>query len=110
VAASGRVGGAGADCYLNDTFSGQANTRFSYGDRSDQAYVGDWDGNGTDTVLVRRGNTFYARNSNAGGPADTVFTYGDPGARQPRRQQELSGLPDSCLRVALGRVSYRRGR
>ncbi|WNV74763.1 hypothetical protein [Geodermatophilus sp. DSM 44513] len=73
------VGGVGTQYFLNDAFTGKANIELSYGEYSDEVYVGDWDGNGTDTLLVRRGNTFYARNSATSGPADVVFSYGDPG-------------------------------
>ena len=52
---------------------------FSYGDPGRRVFVGDWDGNGTDTLAVRRGNTFYVKNTTTTGTADTVFSYGDPG-------------------------------
>jgi hypothetical protein len=45
----------------------------------DLPIVGDWDGNGTTTVGVRRGATFYLRNSNSPGPGDLAFDYGLPG-------------------------------
>ena len=42
-----------------------------------ERYVsGDWDGNGTTTPGVVRGNTWYLRNSNSAGPADVVLTFG----------------------------------
>ena len=78
-ARGGSIGGSGGQYFLNDGFTGVANTVFTYGEANDQVYVGDWDGNGTDTLAVRRGNTFYVRNSNTSGPADVVFSYGDPG-------------------------------
>jgi hypothetical protein len=79
LAQGNTVGGTGVDYFLNDSFTGQANTVLAYGERFDQAYVGDWDGNGTDTLMIRRGNSFYARNSNSSGPATVLFAYGDPG-------------------------------
>src|SRR4051794_38626279 len=42
-------------------------------------FVGDWDGDGADTLLVRRGNVFHVRNSTVSGPADYTFVFGDPG-------------------------------
>jgi len=75
-AKGGVVGGAGSQFFLNDSFTGSANTVFNYGKATDAVYVGDWDGNGTDTLMLRRGNTFYVRNTNSSGPADTVFAYG----------------------------------
>ncbi|WP_448073183.1 CAP domain-containing protein [Georgenia yuyongxinii] len=78
--ASGQeVGGSGNQFFLSDSFSAKANVEFSYGSASDQVYVGDWDGNGSDTLALRRGATFYVKNSNAGGNADQVVTYGRPG-------------------------------
>ncbi|MFD8492728.1 CHAP domain-containing protein [Amycolatopsis sp. NPDC059657] len=44
-----------------------------------EEFTGDWDGNGTTTVGIHRGNTFYLRNSNSGGVADVTFGYGDHG-------------------------------
>ena len=41
--------------------------------------VGDWDGNRTDTLAVRRGNTYFVTNALATGRADYSFGYGDPG-------------------------------
>ncbi|WP_147252378.1 hypothetical protein [Blastococcus sp. TF02A-30] len=73
------VGGVGAMYYLNDAFTGRANIELAYGDHGDEVYVGDWDGSGTDTLMVRRGLTFHARNSATSGAADVVFSYGDAG-------------------------------
>ena len=41
-----------------------------------QVFVGDWDGDGTDTPGVRRGSTFHLSNTFAGGDADVVTAYG----------------------------------
>jgi hypothetical protein len=49
-----------------------------YGRRGDQVLVGDWDGDGTDTLAVRRGATYYFKNGVNGGVADKVITYGKP--------------------------------
>jgi hypothetical protein len=78
-AKGGAVGGTGSQYFLNDSFTGTAGTIFNYGTVGDEVYVGDWDGNGTDTLAVRRGNIFYVKNSLTGGGADTVFAYGRPG-------------------------------
>src|SRR3954453_11153264 len=79
LAAGSAVGGTGAQYFLNDSFTGAANIAFNYGDPGDDVYFGDWDGNGTDTPMIRRGGTFSVRNSNTTGAADSVFSYGDPG-------------------------------
>ena len=41
--------------------------------------VGDWDGNGTDTVGVKAGTSWLLRNANAAGLADITFAYGAAG-------------------------------
>jgi L,D-peptidoglycan transpeptidase YkuD (ErfK/YbiS/YcfS/YnhG family) len=78
-AQGGAVGGTGSQYFLNDSLGGTANRVFAYGDAGDVVYFGDWDGNGTDTPLIRRGNAFHVRNTNSTGQADAVFAYGDPG-------------------------------
>src|SRR5438128_1477394 len=65
MAKGGAVGGLGGQYFLNDSFTGSANTVFNFGDPGDDVYVGDWNGDGIDTLLVRRNNTFYVRNSNS---------------------------------------------
>lgn len=71
------VGGRGHLYYLNDAFSGIANRQLSYGDPGDQVFWGDWDGNGTDTPMLRRGNQFLLRNANTSGAPEVVASYGD---------------------------------
>ncbi|PYF96331.1 Multicopper oxidase with three cupredoxin domains (includes cell division protein FtsP and spore coat protein CotA) [Georgenia satyanarayanai] len=51
----------------------------TYGRPGDEILVGDWDGDGTDTLAVRRGTTVHVSNSLTGGDADAVVTYGRPG-------------------------------
>ncbi|MBI4915079.1 MAG: hypothetical protein HY825_04470 [Acidobacteria bacterium] len=66
--------------YLKNTNApGTSDLEFPYGDPSDLAVVGDWDGDGIDTVGIYRGNTFYLRNSNTAGNADLVVEFGAPG-------------------------------
>jgi len=50
--------------------------RFPYGRATDKPIVGDWNGDGIQTVGVVRGSTWYLRNSNSTGSADIVFSYG----------------------------------
>jgi uncharacterized repeat protein (TIGR03803 family) len=63
----------------NSNAPGFSDLEFPYGDPSDLAVVGDWDGDGIDTVGIYRGNTFYLRNSNTAGNADLVIEFGAPG-------------------------------
>ncbi|WP_454778327.1 SpoIID/LytB domain-containing protein [Georgenia muralis] len=62
--------------YLANTFSTSADVVFENGYGEDVALVGDWDGDGVDTVTLRRGAVYQVRNSNSAGPADTTFVYG----------------------------------
>jgi hypothetical protein len=62
--------------------------------------IGDWNGDGTDTLAVRRGNRFYVKNSISGGVADTVFSYGD--ARDVVLVGDGDGDRDDTLAVRRG--------
>ncbi|MGO1623021.1 RCC1 domain-containing protein, partial [Flaviflexus sp.] len=55
---------------LNDWESTTHDLAFAYGRFGDEVFVGDWDGDGYDTLAVRRGINFYANNSLRGGNAD----------------------------------------
>lgn len=77
----GGVGGSGTRYFLNDQFSPYANRVFDYGNAAGRIYVGDWDGDGRDTLAYRIGSTFYVSNSNTTGPADRIFSFGRPGDR-----------------------------
>ncbi|NEK58017.1 hypothetical protein GCU56_09045 [Geodermatophilus sabuli] len=76
---TGEIGGTGSRYFLNDRFTGIATQVFHYGEPRDSVLLGDWNGDGVDTLAVRRGNTFHLREQNTTGPADSSFTYGDPG-------------------------------
>lgn len=65
--------------FLANSFKANADIVFSYGDYNDEFFVGDWDGDGKDTIAYRRGNTFYIRNSNTAGNPEKVINYGRPG-------------------------------
>jgi hypothetical protein len=52
---------------------------FSYGIPTDEPIVGDWDGNGTVTPGVVRGNQWLLRNSATGGSATISFAFGGIG-------------------------------
>ncbi|MBO4228683.1 hypothetical protein, partial [Bradyrhizobium neotropicale] len=58
---------------------GIADHAFMYGRFSDEVLIGDWDGDGQDSITVRRGATFYVNNHPRGGEAEKVFVYGRPG-------------------------------
>ena len=79
---SGPVITHGADWYLRTTPSGgPAEQTFHYGVPGDVPLVGDWNGNGSETVgVVRFGQSgpvrWLLRNGNSAGPADVTFSFG----------------------------------
>ena len=46
---------------------------------TDPPTVGDWDGNGSDTIGVYRSGMFYLRNDLTSGPAESSVAFGDTG-------------------------------
>ncbi|MGY1821241.1 SGNH/GDSL hydrolase family protein [Geodermatophilus sp. SYSU D00079] len=73
----------------NDVTTGVADSVFAYGDPGDTVLVGNWDGDTsaadalrpvtTDTLMVRRGNHYFVKNSTTTGVADYDFWFGEPG-------------------------------
>ena len=47
-----------------------------YGYATDSILVGDWNGNGMDTLCVRRDNEYHFKNSIQSGGADKIILYG----------------------------------
>ncbi|MCL1870967.1 MAG: N-acetylmuramoyl-L-alanine amidase [Promicromonosporaceae bacterium] len=68
----------GKDYFLNDAWTGVANTTFSYGWADDRVLIGDWDGDGVDTIAVRRGHLYHINDKLLGGAASRVVAYGRP--------------------------------
>lgn len=62
---------------------GDAEYAFMFGNPGDQPFVGDFDGDGTDTIGLYRTSTgfVYFTNTNQTGVADLSFFYGNPGDR-----------------------------
>jgi len=69
----------GALYLRNLNVTGFADVAINYGLGGDYPVVGDWDGNGTDTIGVYRNGVFYLRNSNSLGFADITVAFGSPG-------------------------------
>ncbi|PYG00594.1 Glycosyl hydrolases family 2, sugar binding domain [Georgenia satyanarayanai] len=69
----------GAEFHLSNTWRGSTDVHFMYGRWADEVLIGDWDGDGVDTIAVRRGNEFHVSNAQRGGDADVVLTYGRDG-------------------------------
>jgi SpoIID/LytB domain protein len=62
--------------FLSNSLGAEAEIVFQYGRDDDEVLIGDWDGNRTDTITVRRGKTFHVSNSLRAGGADYSFPYG----------------------------------
>jgi Big-like domain-containing protein len=62
----------------NSNSSGDPDISVNYGISIDYPVVGDWDGDGVDTIGVYRDGVFYLSNSD-GAFADIVFAFGVPG-------------------------------
>jgi len=71
--------GNGALYLRNLNVTGFADVAINYGLAGDYPVVGDWDGNGTDTIGIYRNGTFYLRNSNSLGFANITVAFGSPG-------------------------------
>ena len=57
--------------------TGPPTTPFAYGTRPLVPFVGDWDGDGSETPGTTEKGVFKLSNS-YGGPADVTFAFGDP--------------------------------
>jgi len=69
----------GALYLRNLNITGFADVAINYGLGGDYPVVGDWDGNGTDTIGIYRNGTFYLRNSNTLGFANITVAFGSLG-------------------------------
>jgi hypothetical protein len=71
------------DLGTNDGGLGAADYSFVFGNPGDKPFVGDFNGNGEETVGLHRESTglVYYRNTHATGNADNQFIFGDPGDR-----------------------------
>ncbi len=69
----------GDDYHLRNSLSGgPAHLAFTLGLATDDALVGDWDGDGKDTLALRRGNTYLVYDAHPGQKFRTI-RYGRPG-------------------------------
>ena len=63
----------------NSNTSGAPDISTNYGAPTDYPVVGDWDGDGIETIGVFRNGVFFLSNSNTSSMADIVFAFGMPG-------------------------------
>ncbi|MFT3945126.1 MAG: hypothetical protein QM705_15065 [Ancrocorticia sp.] len=65
--------------FLSNTWTGATNTEFTWGDANFEVFVGDWDGDGKDTIALRRANQFAFSNQNpATNSPRFTFSFGSP--------------------------------
>jgi len=75
---SGRLSSAG--WFLADTLMASAASHsFVYGTSGDIPIVGDWNGDGHDSIGVFRNGIWYLRNTLTSGVADIILSFGNPG-------------------------------
>ncbi|GAA4288821.1 hypothetical protein [Georgenia daeguensis] len=79
AAQGSEAGGAGNAYLMNDDWRRNANRVFTYGRADDRVYVGDWNGDGIDTLAVRRANVYHFANGPSGGPTSNSIVYGSAG-------------------------------
>ncbi len=85
-----RQGPGGGYAYMTNSLPaddavGVADFNFFFGDPGDEVFVGDWDGDGTDTLGVNRGGHMFLTDTNGSGglpvPTDYDFYFGVDGDR-----------------------------
>lgn len=65
-----------AGVYLNNKWTSEASIGFTFGRATDGFLAGDWDGNGSDTLAIRDGATYYVTNRHGDGAVASTFAYG----------------------------------
>ncbi len=83
----------------NDGGLGAAEVDYYFGNPGDKPFVGDFNGNGIETVGLHRETTglVYFRNSHTQGNADNQFYFGDPGDRLVAGDWIRSGIDTPAL-------------
>ncbi|NNF87979.1 MAG: DUF4038 domain-containing protein [Acidimicrobiia bacterium] len=85
VATPGMFRSSNGFVYLTNVFPadgsvavGDPALTFFYGIPGDQVFVGDWNGDGRDSLGISRAGKLFLRNANSTGPADLEFWFGQP--------------------------------
>jgi hypothetical protein len=94
--------------YLRDTqTSGIADHTVLFGDpaQPETPLLCDWDGDGTSTPGVVRGNQWFITNATTSSPADVSFAYGDAGDIPVCADWTTNGAPSGPQTPAVVRVS-----
>ncbi len=84
---------------VNEGGLGAAEFSYVFGNPGDKPFVGDFDGDGIDTVGLHRESTglVYFRNSHTQGNADAQFVFGDPGDRLVAGDWNNDGVSSPAL-------------
>ena len=94
----------------NDGGLGAAEIDYVFGNPGDKPFVGDFDGDGIETVGLHRESTglVYFRNSHTQGNADNQFIFGDPGDQLVAGDWTLDGIDTPALYRSSDTVFYFR--
>ena len=94
----------------NDGGLGAAEFSYVFGNPGDRPFVGDFDGDGFDTVGLHRESTglVYFRNSHTQGIADHQFIYGNPGDQIVAGDWNGDGIDSPALYRSLNQMIYFR--
>jgi hypothetical protein len=78
---------------------GAAEIDYLFGNPGDKPFVGDFDGDGTETIGLHRESTglVYFRNSHTQGVADNEFIFGDPDDRLVAGDWILTGIDSPAV-------------
>jgi len=89
---------------------GAADYYFVFGNPGDKPFVGDFNGNGQDTIGLHRESSglVYYRNTNTQGNADNQFIFGDPGDRLITGDWTGNGVDSPGLFRPSGTTMYLR--
>ena len=89
---------------------GAADYDYFFGNPGDKPFVGDFNGDGVDTVGLHRESTglVYFRNSNTQGNAEFEFYFGDPGDRLVAGDWSYDGMDTPGLYRPSDRTFYLR--
>ncbi|PJM74327.1 hypothetical protein CS006_02740 [Bifidobacterium primatium] len=90
--------------FKNSISGGSADKTVVYGKAGDTVFSGDWDGDGKDSLTIRRGNVYYVKDSITGGAADKVVGYGK--ASDTVLAGNWNGRNGDTLAVRRGNVYY----
>ncbi|MCJ7780983.1 MAG: hypothetical protein MUQ27_09165 [Acidimicrobiia bacterium] len=94
----------------NDGGLGAAEFSYVFGNPGDKPFVGDFDGDGVETVGLHRESSglVYFRNSHTQGNADAQFIYGNPGDRFVAGDWNADGASSPALFRPSGTTFYFR--